>query len=881
MSQYSEVIGSFLRRGKFPLEADYVFTTEEALIEYYSQEENKAILHKGLLKVVEDDGSGLQALYWVTESTGTLTFTKLLTASSIEELTDKLQELSEQLEQEIAERKAADEAIYGTSDVSIIPEDLNNISKLADAVLLLQEELKTLSEYTDNIKEELKATVGTTSDDIISYLNTLDYKSLTELSERLNTFFNSVDSDDTSINTWVELSNFLQGIADSETLSGLLQANLDTIYGDPFPTTQFATLRGIEDFVRQLRTDYENSYLNLKKEIDDTQAGIGLDASGYYSPDPSTNYLTEATSIVHALRILDDKIAECINTLVMRIVKEAYYDSATESLVIVVTLSDESEQVVTIPVASLIREWEVNNDGESDVVELTKVEDYGAGADQLSADVRLSTSENNILVKDGNTLYVRGTSDNITHNDTTVGVLLDDLFTQVESLENSITSTINTIQEHIDNKTNPHEVTAEQVNAYTKEEIENLLSQVYSKEEVDSLIASLDFYTKEEVESLLASIYTKEEVENLLANIYNKEEVDNLLANLDFYTRDEIETLLTNIYTKEEIETLLSNIYSKEEIETLLSSIYTKEEITTLLESIYTKEEIESLLSNIYNKDEVEDLLSNVYTKEEVETLLSNLDVYTKEEVETLLSNVYSKEELTTLLEGIYTKDEVENLLSNIYTKEEVETLLANLNVYTKEEIESLLSNVYTKDEISSLLSDIYSKTEVDSLLANLNVYTKEEVEALISGLNFYTKEEIDSIISGLDSYSKAEVDELLSNLDFYTKAEVDSLLSDLNVYNKTEVDALITNLQNDIENIRTELQDEISSMFTREEIQELFNNVYTREEINNLLETIQEGVSALDVYTKTEVDNLLSQKADLVDGKVPISQLPEIWAEI
>lgn len=80
---YSETIGSFTRVGNYPLEANYIFPTEEALKEFYSDEINKATVHKGLFKVVEDDGTGKQALYWVTTNdNGELEFTKYLTNSN-------------------------------------------------------------------------------------------------------------------------------------------------------------------------------------------------------------------------------------------------------------------------------------------------------------------------------------------------------------------------------------------------------------------------------------------------------------------------------------------------------------------------------------------------------------------------------------------------------------------------------------------------------------------------------------------------------------------------------------------------------------------------------------------------------------------------------
>ena len=548
MSKYSEVIGSFLRRGDFPLEADYVFATEQALKDYYNQEENKAILHKGLLKVVEDDGNGEQALYWVSDSNGELTFTKLITGNGIEDITTQLDELRKKLETEIQERKDADDAIWGTTDPTTVPEDLNSILDLCNAVKQLQEDLANSNEKINTIKEELKATVGTDSDDIVSYLNTLDYKSLTELSSRLNTFFNTTDSANPSITTWVELSNFLTGIEDSSTLQGLLDQNLNTIYGDPLPSEEFRTLRGIEDFTRVFKQDHETQLTNLKNELDATQAGVGLDASGNFMPDTSTNYLQTATSVMNALKILDAKVLEAIayNTLYttnpdvidleiiperqktringtlklsaeegnalkknadglyMRLeteyengiltikvngnlvgqhnigslfsINDAYYDTTTESIVIVFTTINGVSQTVRIPAHILIREWIVNNDGPSDVVILTRVEDLTAGSDKLSADVRLSTLKYNILVKDGNSLYVKGTSDNIVHNDVQIGILLDQLLGDSTQTSQDITEIKENLTNHISNTNNPHQVTAEQVNAYTKEEIDSKLA---------------------------------------------------------------------------------------------------------------------------------------------------------------------------------------------------------------------------------------------------------------------------------------------------------------------------------------------------------------------------------------------------------------------
>lgn len=571
MSQYSEVIGSFLRRGSFPLEADYVFKTEEALRNYYNQPENKAILHKGLLKIVEDDGSGVQSLYWVVgEADGTLTFSKLITSKGIGDLESQLKELSEKLEKEIQDRKDADEAIWGTNDPTNIPNDLNSILDLSNAILELREKISGIEESQTQMKDEIMALAGTTSRDVIEYLNTLDYPSLTKVSEKLNEFFNTENPESEEIDTWVELKKFLKGITDDATLSSLLEEYLNKIYGDPLPSKEFLTLREIEDFVRELKSNVEYFIKNIQKEINDTQVGVGLDSDGKFSPDQETNYLKDATSVMNALKTLDfkikdisiDKALETENQDVVKldirkelertfinaylelssidgnglkkqadglymkvtseynngvltlkindsvvaqhvlgissIVEDAYYDSSNEEIVIVFKLLDGNKQTIHIPVGSLIREWIVDNSGPSDTVILTRIEDLTAGPDKLSADVRLYVDKYNILVKQGNSLYVRGTSDNIVHNDVKVSEILeelkeksesnsdeiskvkedikdiqtsvsqaqkdiDNLESRVEKVEDNISNTNDKLSEHILDSNNPHRVTKDQV----------------------------------------------------------------------------------------------------------------------------------------------------------------------------------------------------------------------------------------------------------------------------------------------------------------------------------------------------------------------------------------------------------------------------------
>ena len=583
MSQYSEIVGSFLRRGSFPLEADYLFTTVDELKSYYEKEENKAILHRGLLKVVEDDGNGNQGLFWVTlnSDSNELEFTELMAAGSSEELGSKLDELQQKLDEEIKNRQDADSAIYGTSDPTTISADLDSILDLSKAVTELKQQISDATTNQENLRKDLLAAVGMQEDsDIVEYLNTLDYGSITALSNRLDTFFNSVNTGGI-IDTWQELQNFLTGISDDQKLTELLTSNLNTIYGNPIPTEEFRTLRGVEDFVRTLQSSLVNAIRNVADELDITQTGVGLNADGSFSADSETNYLTAATSVMNALKILDAKVkeislektfnsnnsdviqlyfnntstnttidavlklsAESGNNLIKKndglyikvnseyadgiltirvndnivgqhyigldsVITDAKYDPTTEELVLVF----RSGQTVRIPLTNLIREWIVDNSIADKVVELTREEAYAGNPDKLSADVRLLVDKYNILVKSGNALYVKGTSDNIVHNDVKVSIILDKLIEnsgnqdteisnihdQITDINNSISETNSKIEEisnnfdqiqedfntvrdnlmnHLTNTNNPHNVTSEQVGTYDKETIDGKLSWV-------------------------------------------------------------------------------------------------------------------------------------------------------------------------------------------------------------------------------------------------------------------------------------------------------------------------------------------------------------------------------------------------------------------
>lgn len=142
MSKYSEIIGSFNRMGDFPIEANYIFASEQELKSFYSDPINYATIHLGLLKIVQSDDEGNQALYWVTKDDNGLHFTKLVSGSLVNTLYPQVQQLVTKLEEEIKERQFGEQAIWGTINPTTISENLNSIYDISEAIIKLTEKVE-------------------------------------------------------------------------------------------------------------------------------------------------------------------------------------------------------------------------------------------------------------------------------------------------------------------------------------------------------------------------------------------------------------------------------------------------------------------------------------------------------------------------------------------------------------------------------------------------------------------------------------------------------------------------------------------------------------------------------------------------------------------
>lgn len=347
MSKYAQIITSFERTGNFPLEANYIFPSVDSLKAFYSDPIQAATLHKGLLRIVEANEEGLQALYWVTkkQTNDELEFTELIAGSNIVSIKKELEDLLNKLEEEIKERKAGDKAIWGLEDPSDIEEKYNSINDLANELKALDKALKKLEEESvsgdNSLKKQLKALVGTEDNDIIEYLKSLPYQTVTEMSKMLDRIVNGTlypedgETEETEIiDNFKDLEAFLAGFTTKDTLMGILTKLWFNIQGEILPSKDFRTLRGIEDFLIKFTTIAKTNIDTLREEVNNIERGVGLNADGLFSPDAETTYLRDARSIQHALQILDKVLYRYASatTPSVRNTDEALHLSITQEL---------------------------------------------------------------------------------------------------------------------------------------------------------------------------------------------------------------------------------------------------------------------------------------------------------------------------------------------------------------------------------------------------------------------------------------------------------------------------------------------------------------------------------------------------------------------
>ena len=1011
MSQYSEMMGSFIRTGNYPIEANYIFPTEAALKEFYTDPINATTLHKGLLKIVENGGDGKQALYWVVkkQTNDELEFVKLIENIDIDTITEQLESLSEKLAEEIKNRKDGETALWGTNDPTNVPEDLNSILDLSIAVTDL---IKTVNDIHNelidadkSIKNEVKALAGTEQDDVVEYLKTLPYKSLTEAATALNKFLNTTDSESTQINTLPELKFFLEGYTDTQKLHNVLLDLKGEISGTPLPSKQFETLRAIEDFVRVMKTDLESTDKNLQSELDNTQIGVGLSGDGSYNADQETYYLKDATSIMNALKTLDSLMYEALkgititasnedvvdlnvrkelegyvigaklnlsnvigNDLIKKedglyfnvkstynngtlslyvndklvaqhilgfssIVESAYYDSSNESIVIVFKLLSGEKQTITIPVGTLIRELEVDNSQPEKVVELVR-ETVIDGPDKLSADVRIYTDKHNILKKVGNTLSVDGTSDSITHNDETLSSVIEEIKTTVSDNNSTLTSKIEAEVSRAKQEESAIKDTVETLKDSTAENIADLklrdtelqnsiTSETNRATEAENALKiqvqdlkNEDSEIKESIEKVKVSVQNNTTEITATKNLVNLE--TERAQNAEKSITDNLNSEISRSTTKDsELADAIAKETSRatEQEKILTTAIDTKVETVVIKKSeasnlqyiLYVDGKVsgeinipeDQFLQNVAYDSTSKSLVFTFITKEGTKVVSVSLadltDTYTAGDGLSLDNNKFSVRKC--LGSQKYLEISADGL--SIVGIDEALALKANLGTsYTKDESDAKyltehqdISNLATKDQITETNSNLQKEVERATsseaeLLQKIGTKVESVVLDKLSDLSYnlvVNGTSVGKINIPKDQFLKSVTLEGKSTLRFVFETSTGTVTTDI------DLTAVVSDALAELEakvNKKADIDSPILTGVPQVETSPDATDASQRIPSTNWVrDRIQEEVSKIDVtayITRADVEALIAKKADLINGKVPLSQLPvNNWIDV
>lgn len=197
--------------------------------------------------------------------------------------------------------------------------------------------------------------------------------------------------------------------------------------------------------------------------------------------------------------------------------KDVTYDPTTESLKITYVDNLGSVQICSVPIGSMLRDWEWQVQSEGHTIALKKERNI-SGDDILTADVKITSLADNILQDIDHALYVKGTANNIKYNATL-----------------SVEDAINTINESLAESKETEKVLDEKIDT-VESNLTNDLRDTESKlnDKIDGVEANLTEHFGKTDEKI------KELEETKLNSIENKRLSDGTVDNsIEISTKDD------------------------------------------------------------------------------------------------------------------------------------------------------------------------------------------------------------------------------------------------------------------------------------------------------------------------------------------------------
>lgn len=512
--QFSQIIVPFKRVTGEPIELDYKFSTEDELKQWAS--ENAAILHAGLLKIVENTDSKNLSFYTFREIPNSSSsvidvknfeLVKLFDIGELDGAQEDIQDLKDQII-----------AIWGVEDPANINENYNSIKKLAETVDAINGKIGKLR----TLHQTDKALAGYAGDDIIEYLQTLKYGSITALSKALNSFLNTSSAVGSDIITWEDLRNFLTGYKNDTTLKDII----NQVTGGVFT---FVDTDTVSTDVRELKTGTEVR-LNVK-------LGTGVDDSDLNIRNDN-QIIVKNGGIFHNLQIHDtgDALRFKVNGSIIHIfeyaklissaigIEDITYDPSTEQLIIKVKTSSGIKEY-KVPMSLILRNWDVSNTKGSGVI-LTLTRATADEGDKLSARAEISIEEGNAVQLKSDGLYASNDSNDIHYGNVSVAHQLDVLKLAIDANAGDVDKKIEEVQQLVaDTKTDLQNELAANITAVNGSISD--LEEKLTKADADNL-ASLDNkinITKKELEQTIQA--NKEEGDQAHVNLNEKIDATN------------------------------------------------------------------------------------------------------------------------------------------------------------------------------------------------------------------------------------------------------------------------------------------------------------------------------------------------------------------
>ena len=439
-------------------------------------------------------------------------------------------------------------------------------------------------------------------------------------------------------------------------------------------------------------------------------------------------------------------------------------------------------------------------------------------------------------------------------------------------------------------------------------------TETYTKDEVDAAIenAEVDAYTKEETNNLLAAKANSADLGSLAAlNEVAETNLNSSLASKINNKANAATTLegygITDAYTSSKVDELLAAKAAKSTVDTLSGTVAGHtESITTINETlankansadVYTTTQVDGKLdlkanaSETYKKSEVEGLLAGKVDTATLDSYYKKTETYSQTEVDNKLSAKADAATMTTELGKKADKTAVETLETNltnaINEKATKATTIAGYGItdaYTKTEVDGMVAGTFhfrgSKDSFAQLPGDakegdVYQVGEKEyawdgdswvelGFNMDLSAYATTEAVANTYATQTALSEGLAAKANSADVYAKSQV---------YTKEEAEAAFmteAEVTAKGYATTSAMNSALANKADKATTLAGYGITDAYTQTKIDELVGAKADKA-------TTLEGYGITDAYTKTDVDgkvttinNSLKTKLDassVIDG--------------